>query len=380
MSPDVDPPALPFSTIVSALPPSVPFVGPETLERRNGRPLQIRLGANESVFGVSPVAAAAMREAVTDLWMYNDPEAHELRAALATHHHVAPDCLHIGAGIDEILGDTVRICANPGDVIVTSLGSYPTFNYHVCGYGAELVQVPYVDDRADLDGLAQAAQDRKARIVYLANPDNPMGTWHSARAVQDLRVRLPASCLLLLDEAYADFAPTSAIAPVQTDVNVVRTRTFSKAHGMAGARIGYALAHDSVVAALNRIRNQFGVNRVAQAGALASLGDTDFVRGVVQQVEAGRRDYAAVAADLGLRHVESATNFVNLDVGSGARARAVLAGLLERDVFVRMPGQPPGDRCIRVTVGTAPQRAAFAQALRDTLAHVPAGTPRGADS
>jgi histidinol-phosphate aminotransferase len=366
-------PRLPLSDIVRDLPPSVPFVGPETLERRRQRALQVRIGANESVFGMSPVAAAAIHTAVEDLWKYNDPEAHELVAALATHHGVPTPMLHVGAGIDEILGDLVRIFANPKDRIVTSLGSYPTFNYHVSGYGATLVEVPYVADCADLAGMAQAAHETAARIVYLANPDNPMGTWNSATDVLDLLDQLPMDCMLILDEAYADFAPAAAIPPMDhADPRLVRTRTFSKAHGMAGARIGYAIASACVVATVNKVRNQFGVNRLAQVGALASLGDTAFISGVVQQVADGRSEYQALAAELGLGHVESATNFLNIDLGSGARARAVLDGLLARDVFVRMPGKPPGDRCVRITVGTPSQRAAFAVALQDTLAEVPA--------
>ncbi|MFP6642293.1 MAG: aminotransferase class I/II-fold pyridoxal phosphate-dependent enzyme [Candidatus Latescibacterota bacterium] len=361
-------PGLPLTDIVKKLPPVVPFVGPEALERRNGRPLQVRIGANESVFGVSPVAAAAIREAIEDIWMYNDPEAHDLRAALAAHHGVSAAELHVGAGIDEILGDLVRIFAKPGDAIVTSLGSYPTFNYHVSGYGATLVEVPYVQDHTDLPGLARAAQAQRARIVYLANPDNPMGTWRAATEVLDLLDRLPGDCMLVLDEAYADFAPAAAIPSMDTTQRrLVRTRTFSKAHGMAGARVGYAVAHSEVVAALNRVRNQFGVNRIGQVGALASLSDSAFIADVVHQVEEGRRDYTTLATELGLAHVPSATNFVNIDMGSSEQARATLEGLLERDVFVRMPGKPPGDRCVRVTVGTPPQRAAFADALRDTM-------------
>ena len=361
-------PRLPLTDLVKSLPREVPFVGPEALERRSGRLLQVRLGANESVFGVSPAAAAAMRKAVEDLWMYNDPEAHDLIAALALHHGVFAEELHVGAGIDEILGDLVRIFASPGDAIVTSLGSYPTFNYHVRGYGARLEEVPYVQDHTDLSGLVRAAHDTGARIVYLANPDNPMGTWHSGDDVLGLLGQLPDDCMLILDEAYADFAPPLAIPPMElADPCLVRTRTFSKAHGMAGARVGYAIADGEVVAALSRVRNQFGVNRVAQVGALASLGDAEFIAGVVRQVEEGRRDYAALAAGLGLGHVPTGTNFVNIDLGSGERARATLAGLLERDVFVRMPGKPPGDRCVRVTVGTPPQRAAFTEALRDTV-------------
>jgi histidinol-phosphate aminotransferase len=363
-------PRLPLTGIVAGLPATVPFVGPEALERRSGRPLRVRIGANESPFGVSPAAAEAMRAAVDGLWMYNDPEAHELTAALAAHHGVQPGQVHIGAGIDEILGDLVRIVAAPGDRVVTSLGSYPTFNYHVHGYGARLVQVPYVDDRADLTGLAAAARQQGAHLLYLANPDNPMGTWHAAGDLLRLLAELPEDCLLLLDEAYSDFAPQDALPPVDlADPRLVRTRTFSKAHGMAGARVGYVLAHADLVHALNRVRNHFGVNRIAQVGALASLHDGAFLRQVVSQVDEGRRDLARLAEELGLGHVPSATNFVNIDLGAdGERSRDVLQALLERDVFVRMPGQPPGDRCIRVSVGTPTMRAEFAEALREVLA------------
>lgn len=358
---------LPLTPIIAQLPATVPFVGPEALERRNGRALKVRLGANESPFGVSPIAAAAMRDAVDEVWQYNDPEAHDLKAALAGVTGVDAGQVHVGAGIDEILGDLVRILASPGDAIVTSFGSYPTFNYHVQGYGARLIEVPYVDDAVDLEHLAGAAVEHAARLVYLANPDNPMGTWRSGADIAALLDQLPDDCVLLVDEAYADFAPPEAALPDSEDPRLVRTRTFSKAHGMAGARVGYALGHVDLVGALNRIRNQFGVNRLAQVGALASLGDGAFLTDVVHQVAEGRQDMIALADELGLRHVPSATNFVNIDMGSGDAARSTLQKLLERDVFVRMPGRPPGDRCIRVTVGTAQQRADFAQALRDIV-------------
>lgn len=365
---------LPLTRIVRQLPALVPFVGPEALERRTGRPLEVRVGANESPFGVSPAAAEAMRRAVDQVWMYNDPEAFDLTQALAAHCGVAPGQVHVGAGVDEILGLLVRIFAEPGAPVVTSFGSYPTFNYHVHGFGARLVEVPYVDDRVDLEGLVRAALREGATLVYAANPDNPMGTWRRGADVLDMLAALPPGCVFILDEAYADFAPPAAVPPVDTgDRRLVRTRTFSKAHGMAGARVGYAIAHADVVVALNRVRNHFGVNRVAQAGALASLGDPGHVARVVAQVDAGRRELVALADGLGLGHVPSATNFVNIDLGSGPRARAVLQALLARGVFVRMPYKPPGDRCVRVTVGTAPQRAAFAAAFRQAVAEVAAG-------
>lgn len=359
---------LPFTHIVRALPPTVPFVPPESLERQQGRPLALRVGANESNFGISPRARQAMVEAVEQVHWYNDPEGYELRSALAVRHEVAREEVALGAGIDELLGLLVRLFAAPGDAVVTSLGAYPTFNYHVAGHGARLHQVPYRADREDLPALLDKARQVRPKLIYVANPDNPMGTYQRAAALRDFIAALPPNCALLLDEAYIDFAPVEAHLPLDPErAQVVRLRTFSKAHGMAGARVGYALAHRDLVAALDKIRNHFGVNRIAQAGALASLGDDEFVRAVVRQVEEGRREYAALAAELGLGVVPSATNFVALDVGDGERARSLMQVLLQRGVFVRMPGVAPLDRCIRLTVGPAAERQALAQVLREVL-------------
>ena len=143
---------LPFTHIVRALPPTVPFVPPEALEREQGQPLALRVGANESNFGISPKARQAMVAAVDQVHWYNDPEGYELRSALAVRHGVAREEVALGAGIDEILGLLVRLFAEPGDAVVTSLGAYPTFNYHVEGHGAVLHKVPYRTDREDLVG------------------------------------------------------------------------------------------------------------------------------------------------------------------------------------------------------------------------------------
>ena len=177
---------------------------------------------------------------------------------------------------------------------------------------------------------------------------------------------LPGGCLLLLDEAYSDFAPAQAIPQIDaSDQRVLRLRTFSKAHGMAGARIGYAIGDVEIISAFEKIRLHFGVNLIAQAGALASLEDTSYLQEVIAEVEQGRRDYAELARSLGLHAIPSAANFVSIDVGGPERARALMAALAEQDVFVRMPGAPPLNRCIRLTVGTAEQRAAFATVLRE---------------
>ncbi len=363
---------IPYTRVVRGLPAATPFVGPEALERQMGRPFRVRIGANESAFGISPRAAAAMREAVERISWYADPEGHELRAALGTLHGVGIDEICLAGGIDELLGLTVRMLVEPGTPVVTSLGAYPTFNYHVEGFGGALHRVPYRDDRNDLEALADAARSLDAPLVYLANPDNPMGTWHDADAVRSFIDRLPERTVLVLDEAYLEFAPPTVSWPVDVqDPKVVRMRTFSKAHGMAGARIGYAIASASVVAGYDKIRNHFGVNRVAQTGALASLADRAFIEEVIAEVARGRREYETLAGALGLVTVPSATNFVSIDVGGGDRARAVLHALQERGIFVRMPAVAPLDRCVRVTVGTAREREQFAEAFRRVLTAIP---------
>ena len=359
----------PLTKVLSELPAYVPFVGPETLERRMGRPFEVRVGANESAFGISPRARAAMCEAVERVAWYNDPDNFELRAALSARHGIAADEICVSAGIDDLLGLIVRIIVEPGDPVVASQGSYPTFAFHVSGYGGRAELVPYLDDRADLDGLAARVRATGAHLVYVANPDNPMGTWHDAADLNRFVRGLPDDCIAVLDEAYADFAPAAAIGAMDTsERRLIRTRTFSKAHGMAGARIGYALAHRDVVGHLEKVRNHFGVNRVAQAGALASLEDEGFVRSVIDAVDEGRADYARLAGALGLATVPSATNFTCFDLGSSARAVAVLEDLLAHGVFVRMPGCPPQSRCIRVTVGTPDERRRFEAILREVLA------------
>jgi histidinol-phosphate aminotransferase len=358
---------VPFTPIVAGLPATIPFVGPEAIERRRGAHFKVRVGANESAFGVSPRAAEAMREAIAQVSWYGDPESFELCTEIAARHGVGIDNVCVAGGIDELLGLTVRMLIEPGMPVVTSLGAYPTFNYQVAGFGGDLQAVPYRDDHIDLEAVLGRVRASGAPLVYFANPDNPMGTWHDAGPVAEFIAALPEDCVLVLDEAYGQFAPESVKLDEDVDdPRVIRMHTFSKAHGMAGARIGYAIAHSETIEGFNKIRNHFAVNRVAQVGALASLRDPDFVRSVVTRVADGREDYTRLASDMGLHALESATNFVAIDAGGdGERARRLLRLLEERGVFVRMPGVAPLDRCIRVTIGTTGERAVFAERFRD---------------
>jgi len=192
----------PLTPLVAGLPATVPFVGPEAQERDRGRPFKARIGANESVFGPSPLAVEAMQRAAPEMWMYCDPDNHDLRQALAAHHRVPPESIAIGEGIDALLGYTGRLFIEPGASVVTSAGAYPTFNYHVLSHGARLDFVPYTAAwENDPEALVARARARRAKLPYLANPDNPTGTFLGPAPVAALLDRLPDTCLLVLDEA-----------------------------------------------------------------------------------------------------------------------------------------------------------------------------------
>ena len=343
-----------LTPLAASLPDTVPFVGPETQERATGRAFRARLGANESRFGPSPRAVVAMAASAQDAWMYGDPEVHDLRAVIAAHHGVTAAHVVVGEGIDGLLGVLVRLVAGPGDAVVTSLGAYPTFNFHVAGFGAELHRVPYCGNREDPAALLDQARAVGAKLVYFANPDNPMGTWHDAATVEAMVAALPDGCLLVLDEAYVDLAPAGSVPRIAADdPRVIRMRTFSKGYGLAGLRVGYALAAPALIRAFDKVRNHFGVGRVAQAGAMAALADQDWLRAVRGQVAAARDRIAGIAAASGLNALPSATNFVTVDCGrDGDFARAVLRECIARGLFIRMPGVAPLDRCIRISAGT----------------------------
>ncbi|KKB10615.1 histidinol-phosphate aminotransferase [Devosia geojensis] len=343
----------PLARLPASLPDTIPFVGPEAIERRLGRPFRARLGANESGFGPSPKVIAAMADAAAGSWRYGDPENHDLRVAIAAHCGVAPDEIMAGEGVDALLGLAVRLYIEPGDPVVTSIGGYPTFDFHVAGFGGRQVKVPYAADRENLQGLAEAARREKARLVYLANPDNPMGTWWSAAEVEAFADALPEETMLVLDEAYGELAPAGTLPPIHPlRPNVLRMRTFSKAYGMAGVRVGYVIGERGAIAPFNRIRNHFAISRMGQAGAIAALADQEWLESVVARTVAARERIYAIAAANGFEAIPSATNFVAIDCRrDGAYALAVLEGLADRGVFVRKPAAPGLDRCIRVSVG-----------------------------
>ena len=363
-----------LTPLAASLPATVPFTGPETIERKQGRAFNLRLGANENGFGPSPRAIAAMQEAAARAWCYGDPEVHDLKRALAAHHGCAPENIVVGEGIDGLLGLLVRLIVGQGDPVVSTFGGYPTFNFHVAGFGGVLHTVPYDGLHEDPAALVAKAAEVGAKLVYFANPDNPMGTCHPAATVKAMVEAVPAGALLVLDEAYVDLAPAGTAPEIDPDdARVIRFRTFSKAHGLAGLRVGYAIGPQDLIAAFDRVRNHFGLGPVAQAGALAALQDQDWLAGMRDKIAASRESLYQMARENGLTPIPSATNFVTMDCGRDAGfAVGILNGFAARGVFIRKPGTAPHDRCIRISCGTPDEMARLRALFPDVMAEMTA--------
>jgi len=354
-----------FTPLIEAVPTIVPFVGPETIERRQGKTLIARIGANESGFGPSPRVIAAIARDAGEIWQYGDPENYELRQALARFHQLKMENISVGAGVDALLGLIVRQYILPGDGVVNSLGGYPTFNYHVTGFGGQLIHVPYRDYRADLPALVEAACQNEAKIIYLANPDNPLGSYHEAASLADFIRAVPQNIMIILDEAYCENAPQETLLPVDVMAdNLLRLRTFSKAYGLAGIRCGYVIGTPRAIAAFDKIRDHFAVNRLAQKAALVALDDQAYLADVLANIEQARMRINAIAIAHGLRPLPSATNFVTIDCAStGTFATNLLLALEQQGIFVRKPSVPVLEKLIRVSTAPSPVLDSFEQAL-----------------
>jgi histidinol-phosphate aminotransferase len=363
MPPKIDP-------HIANLPTTIPFVAPERTQRETGKVFTARIGANEGNFGCSPLAIDAVARVARDhIHNYCDPECYMLREAICARLSVEMANVVVGSGIDNILGMIVRVFSCTGDPILTSLGAYPTFNYHVAGYDRALHSVPYQNDHDDLATLSETARALNPAIVYLSNPDNPMGTfWHDIDIVKFMD-SLPESTLLVLDEAYGETAPRGILPPLELDrPNVLRLRTFSKAYGLAGLRCGYALGHKSLVTQFEKVRDHFGVNIMAQHAATASMNDDQWLKQNLTKIAAARTRIANIAVAHKLQPIVSATNFVTIDCGRDESfAMSILEGLMDRGIFVRKPMAPVLDRCIRVSAGRPDELDAFETALSQTL-------------
>jgi histidinol-phosphate aminotransferase len=360
-----------LTPLAQSLPSTVPFTGPEALQRRSDVPFLARVGANESGFGPSPKVIEAIAAAAGEVWMYGDPEIHDLKAALAAHLGIPPANLAVGEGIDGLHGLIARLITEPGDVAVTSPRRLPDLQL-----SRRRLWRP--DRRGSLFRPSRRSRSagcggrrERAKVIYLSNPDNPMGTWWSATEIERFIADVPEETLILLDEAYCETAPAGTLP--EFDIarpNLIRTRTFSKAYGLAGMRVGYAIGEAGFIKAFDKVRNHFGVTRLSQRAAMAALADRAWLAQVVAKVAAGRERLHAIAVENALISVPSATNFVAIDCGGdGDHAMRVMKALEARGVFVRKPMAPDLDRHIRISVGRPEELDVVARqlplALRD---------------
>jgi histidinol-phosphate aminotransferase len=335
----------------------------------DGRPL-IKLSANENPLGTSPAALAARETAVVPS-LYPDPDSNALRAALGELHGIDPARIICGTGSGELLSLAASAFAGPGDEIVYVRYGFSLYDIVARRCGATPVIAPDADYGTDVDALL-ALVNAKSRVVFLANPNNPTGSFLPKGEIARLHAGLPQDVLLVLDQAYAEYvAPEDddgGLALAAAHDNVLVTRTFSKAYGLAGDRVGWATGAPALIDVLNRIRGPFNLNNTAQATTVAAVRDQAFVEASRCHNAAERRRFVMAVEALGnhgIRPVPSEANFVLVLFAGKLTGEAAYNGLTERGYITRwLPGQglPHG---LRITIGTAEQMDAIALALRD---------------
>ncbi|WP_053711136.1 pyridoxal phosphate-dependent aminotransferase [Streptomyces sp. NRRL B-3648] len=337
-----------------------PFPSLEMTERATGLRARERLSTNENEFGPAPEVVRAIGAAARECHRYPDCDHHELRRRLGHTLGVPEDHVHIGSGIDGLLGVIGRAFLGPGRTAVTSDATYPTFAYFARAGGATVHLVPYRDARVDTEALVRRATDTGADVVYLADPDNPTGGSLGAPALLRLADRLPARTLLVVDGAYTEYQPPAdrPAAGELTGRRMLWLRTFSKAHALAGLRIGYAVGDRALLAALRRGGEHYVVGRVAEAAALAALDAVGHLTDTVRRTAEGRAHYGRRLTELGYTVLEGTTNFVTFRCADTETAAAVAKRLAQSGVFVRHLAAPGLTDCLRMSIGPTAQREA----------------------
>ncbi len=358
---------------VKSLHPYQPGKPIDELQREYGVSDVVKLASNENPLGPSPVVLAALQNEFAELARYPDGNGFELKQALAARHGVDMTQITLGTGSSDPLEFVVRVFAQPGDEVMFSQHAFAMYPIITQAASAAAVVTPANDWGHDLDAMRAAITDR-TRVIFIANPNNPTGTWLGGEALQAFIADVPERVMVVVDEAYFEFASDPALGagdyPDATQwldrfPNLMVTRTFSKAYGLAGLRVGYSLSHPDVANLLNRIRPPFNVNSLALAAACASLDDIDHVRrGVMLNAEQMNVVTTAVKK-MGLDFIPSVGNFVCIDVGEDAAA--VYDALLYEGVIVRPVANYGMPRHLRVTLGREEENTRFLAALGRAL-------------
>ncbi|MCX6998554.1 MAG: histidinol-phosphate transaminase [Kiritimatiellaeota bacterium] len=327
----------------------------------------IKLASNENALGPSPKALAAMRRALTDMHLYPDGSAFYLRRALAAKLGVDMDQIMVGHGSNEIIALLGQAFLRPGTNIVMADRAFVVYRLVADAFRARTIAVPMKNFTHDLDAMLRAITPR-TRLVFIANPNNPTGTMVDGAALDRFMRRVPAHVAVVLDEAYIELLPPArqpdTLRYVRAGRHVFVLRTFSKTYGLAGLRVGYALAPREGVDLLNKVRQPFNVNAMALAAAEAALADQAFVTRTRRLVAGGLKTLERACARLGLECVPSVTNFILVKVGPG---RAVCRALEREQVIIRPMDGYGLPEYIRVTVGRPAENAKFIRALTKVL-------------
>ena len=339
----------------------------EEVKRKYKLKSVIKLASNENALGPSPKALAALRAAAGNLHRYPDASCRLLKAKLAARLKVDPSWISVGNGSDELLVLALRAFVDPGDEVVVAQPTFLIYELQAKACGASVRVVPLRNLRYDLPAM-KAAVTSQTKLVFIANPDNPTGTYVTQKELERFLEGLPASTLVVLDEAYFEFVAAKDYPKSVSMLDrfpLLVTRTFSKAYGLAGLRVGYAVGQPSVIAALEAVREPFNVNGLAQAAALAALDDKAFLAKTVRAVQQGMRFVTQSLDKLQLAYVPSAANFLLIDMGP--RAAEVAQALLEQGVIVREMTAWKLSGYIRVTIGTMEENRRFVRALTHIL-------------
>jgi len=328
----------------------------------------VKLASNENPRGIGPRTRAAIEAAIGEIARYPDGNGFELKRALAQRYGVDPSSIVLGNGSNDVLELVALAFLGPGRAAVFSQHCFAVYPLATQARGARSIVVPAKDYGHDLEAMAKAIDD-ETYVAWVANPNNPTGTFARHEEVEAFLKRVPERVLVVLDEAYNEYlAPElrgDAVKLIKRHPNLVVTRTFSKAYGLAGLRVGYALAHESVADVMNRVRQPFNVNSIALAAAVAALDDMEFVARSYAENLQGMRQLEDGARRLGLDYIPSYGNFITIRVG---RAAEIYKRLLRRGVIVRPVGGGYGlPEHLRVTIGTAQENERFLNALAASL-------------
>ncbi len=354
---------------IGGLTPYVPGKPISELERELGIRDSVKLASNENPLGPGPKARAAIAAMLGEIGRYPDGAGFELRRALADHHGVSPMSITLGNGSNDVLDLIARTFLQPGAESVFSEYAFAVYPISIQAVGATARVAPARDYGHDLDAMSALINDR-TRVVWIANPNNPTGTWLSANALKSFIGSLPKTCVVVVDEAYTEYVAEPDFPDttnwIETFPNLIVTRTFAKAHGLAALRVGYGISDPRVADLLNRVRQPFNVNALAQAAAAAAIGDREHVRASVELNRAGMRQLTDAFARLGIEYIPSVGNFVTIDLKRPAGP--INDALLRRGVIVRPLANYGLPNHLRISIGLEQENARFIAALEDVLA------------